>query len=143
MEIDFSKDELIKFLVFLSASMLGIFGMIGARFTPDDLSLVTWEELQIRSAQQAYRHEILQLKEASIHLEALLEKPQDPIRAQFEYNHVLDLADQISSPATLLFYQELLSCADSVRNWSLGMQDTASARESVFLLKEKLEFEDD
>lgn len=138
MEIEFSRKEFIQFVVFMSIILLCIFGWIGAVFTPDDLSLVTWEELQIRAAQQKYSHEIRQLREACTHLESLLEAPQDPIRAQFEYNHVLDLEDQMSSPATILFYQELLSSANSVRNWSLGIAELADAQNSLQMLKVQL-----
>ena len=87
MEIEIEVKE---FSIIATVIALILLGVLGWLVTPEGGKVLTWQEWQLRKAEQAYRRELQDLQKTCDEMAALLEKPLDPLRVQVAADRILN-----------------------------------------------------
>ena len=117
MEIEIEFKE---FSIIATVIALILLGVLGWLVTPEGGKVLTWQEWQLRKAEQAYRRELQGLQKTCDEMAALLEKPLDPLRVQVAADRILNEVAEDGQPVLQPQRDAVTAAAQALRNWAMG-----------------------
>lgn len=121
-------------LSLIVAAVLVVLGFTGARFTTVSTAgrpqVLSWSGWQLLRAERAYQRELERLQREADGLVELLNQSSDPVRAQITAERI---AKQYASGEPALAHPRalLITAANAVQDWSVGVVDDQVAQEAL------------